>query len=119
MILNEYTRYGKYGQFPVSPRRRGYFEHLRQYVALAFDPKNEAVRTTMVERYNNSQGGLFSFSDDEIKKINNVKKNSRHTFVEKRIDMISYLFELGYDLCLSPLDCVSQNPGFESVLGIW
>ena len=102
-----------------SSRRRGYFEHLRQYVALAFDPKNEAVRTTMVERYNNSQGGLFSFSDDGIKKINNVKKNSRHTFVEKRIDMISYLFELGYDLCLSPLDCVSQNPGFESVLGIW
>lgn len=28
-----------------SSRQRGYFEHLRQYVALAFDPKNEAVRT--------------------------------------------------------------------------
>ena len=92
---------------------------MRQYVALAFDPQNEAVKTTMVENYNSGQGGLFLFSDNEIKKMNNTKKKSRHTIVEKKIDMISYLFELGYDLCLSPLDCVSNNPGFESVLGVW
>ena len=48
--------------------RRENFENLQQYVALAFDQQNEAVKTTMVKNYNNGQGGLFLFSDDEIKK---------------------------------------------------
>ena len=51
--------------------------------------------------------------------MNNTKKKPRHTIIEKKIDMISYLFELGYYLCLSPPNCESNNPGFESTLGVW
>lgn len=33
--------------------------------------------------------------------------------------MVAYHAELAYDLCISPIDNVSMNPGFETCLGVW
>ena len=33
--------------------------------------------------------------------------------------MVAYLFELGYDLMLAPVDTISKSPGFETQLRIF
>ena len=38
---------------------------------------------------------------------------------DKQLVLIGYFFELGYELMLSPNQDVSENPGFESFLGIY
>ena len=37
----------------------------------------------------------------------------------KQLRMASYAFELLYDLMISPRSNVSQNPGFETCLGVF
>ena len=71
------------------------------------------------EGYGNNRKGTFRLVSN--KSLKNAGSRSRYTIdnSKKKIDMISYLFELGYDLCLSPPDCVSNNLGFESILGVW
>ena len=58
----------------------------------------------------------FMFNEFEMKKIDESKKAGRTTTTLKRIDMIAYLIELAYDLAISPLDNISESPGFESCL---
>ena len=41
------------------------------------------------------------------------------TLAEKQLHMAGYLFELVYDLVISPRDNVSRSPGFETPLGIF
>ncbi len=41
------------------------------------------------------------------------------TAVQKFQEVIAYLFELGYDLALSPENNFSQSPGFETIFGIF
>jgi hypothetical protein len=38
---------------------------------------------------------------------------------EKVLELVAYQFELVYDLSLSSTDNMSENPGFESCLGVW
>ena len=38
--------------------------------------------------------------------------------INKQLNMVAYLVELFYDLCLSPQDNVSESPGFELPMGI-
>ena len=47
----------------------------------------------------------------------NVLFNGTTNEENKKIEMISYLLELVYDLCISPSDNISVSPGFESILG--
>ena len=55
--------------------------------------------------------------DDEHRIKSCLKKEL--TVVQMFQEVISYLFELGYDLALSPENNVSRSPGFESILGIF
>ena len=41
------------------------------------------------------------------------------TLEEKQLHMAGYLFELVYDLMISPRDNVSRSPGFETPLGVF
>ena len=66
-----------------------------------------------------SENGIFSFDENEKKRIDALKLRGRNTTIQKRADVIAYLIELCYDIAISPADNVSQNPGFESCLGIW
>ena len=63
-------------------------------------------------------GGIFSFDENEKKKIDALRLRGRTTSALKREDMVACLVELAY-ICISPTNNVSQNPGFESCLGIW
>ena len=58
------------------------------------------------------EGGIFEVTNEEIEKI---KRNERSNL----IDMIAYQFELAYGLCISPSSNVSNNPSFESFIGVW
>jgi hypothetical protein len=54
----------------------------------------------------------------DAKVIVELRKRSRGgEFQEKQLHLVGYLFELCYDLALSPNDNVSQNPGFETFIG--
>ena len=41
------------------------------------------------------------------------------TVIDKQLIMVSYLFELMYDMMISPADNVSLNGGFESCHGVF
>ena len=97
--------------------RRGYFENLSQFVAIGFDVNNDEHGKIITGELEN--GGLFSYTNEEKRKIDSCNMRGRGTTMLKRIDIVAYLFELGYDLSISPADNVSHNPGFESVLGVW
>jgi len=45
--------------------------------------------------------------------------NVTGTQADKQLMMVSYLFELVYDLMISPADNVSLNGGFESCHGVF
>ena len=38
---------------------------------------------------------------------------------EKQLVVVGYFFEMCYDICLSPGRNVSNNPGFETILGVF
>ena len=97
--------------------RKGYFENLSLYVALGFTIGDNPARERLT---NNVEGeSMFYFSEDEISKINQLNKRGQNTWEAKCEDMIAYLIELAFDLAISVLDNVSENPGFESCHGSW
>ena len=113
-----------YNSYPTSTSarnksvgRKGYFDNLSQFVAIGFDVNNDEHGKIITGELEN--GGLFSYTNEEKRKIDSCNMRGRGTTMLKRIDIVAYLFELGYDLSISPADNVSQNPGFESVLGVW
>jgi len=61
-----------------------------------------------------TEGGFLILSDEEKDRIS---KCSGKTKLEKFHNICAYQLKLGFDLAISPLHNVSQNPGFESVLG--
>ena len=62
---------------------------------------------------------IFFWSEEVLEYLDKSKEGSCTTLKEKQLVMVGYMFELLYDLCLSPLWNVSQNPGFESRLGVF
>ena len=62
------------------------------------------------------EGGFLILSEKEKERIS--KSSSGKTQLEKFHNICAYQLELGYDLAISPLHNVSQNPGFESFLGV-
>ena len=49
--------------------------------------------------------------------IDTIKKT--RTTKEVQREMVAYLFELIYDLCIAPDDNASEYPGFESLAGTY
>jgi len=93
----------------------GCFEHLTQIIAVGFDPSSKPA--TQVDK-NYDEGGLLIMSKDDERRIKSCLQKEL-AVVQKFQEVISYLFELGYDLALSPENNVSRSPGFESILGIF
>lgn len=95
--------------------RHGYWEYLLQYAGLGFkrtDPDTSAL-------LGRTKAGLFEFSEAEVAHISAVNFPGQLTLEQKILHVLGYMFELFYDLCLSPQDNVSMNPGCEIMLGIW
>ena len=93
----------------------GCFEHLTQIIAVGFDPLSKPA--AQVDK-NYEEGGLLIMSKDDERRIKSCLKKEL-AVVQKFQKVNSYLFELGYDLALSPENNVSCSPGFESILGIF
>ena len=56
--------------------------------------------------------------DDDIKQIDSSQKRTQ-VKLHKYQAYIAYLMEFGYDLAIRPSLNVSQNPGFESLVGVF
>ena len=89
--------------------RRGYHEDLTLYVGLGFDPADGAA----VTQHSRLATGLWVWSDATIERMRGLSFNGAATDAEKRLHMVSYMFELALDLSLGGCN-VSEMPGFEA-----
>ena len=92
-----------------SGSRLGTHEQLQVYSAMAFSSEmNETWKLIECE----DKGGLVVWSATTLR---NLERSFSKTpaLGEKKRSMISYLFEVGYQLALAPGDDVSDGPGFE------
>ena len=106
-----------YNAYPSKESRRaacrardGYWESLVQYVAAGFDRSDDAIAAFQQDE---SVGGLFFMNEEEQQRIRALKLRGKDHAQQKFAVMTAYMFELGYDLALSPLCNVSKSPGFE------
>ena len=99
----------------ATQRGGGHFESWEQLIAVGFDPASEEVENLNKEY---KSGGIFVLSGEEEKLINSSMKNLNCARKVKFRHMLAHLMGLRYDLCLTPGDTVSTNPGFESILGV-
>ena len=91
--------------------KKRFFHQLQVFVALAFD------RTSTSHLVDTSNLGVFEWDDVTMDHIKKWRVNG--TVVDKQLIMVSYLFELVYDMMISPADNVSLNGGFESCHGVF
>ena len=92
----------------------GYFEDLKQYCGFCF-------------KRSQNINGLISMTDGEsifdwslyYDRLEMTSIRGCETVREKQLVVVGYFFELCYDLCLSTSHNVSNNPGFESILGVF
>ena len=97
--------------------RRGYFGHLGLFVGIGFLRSDfEAVKVICSD---DPTVGLLNWPKGALERIGAVKFAGCSTLEEKQLHMAGYLFELVYDLMISPTDNVSRSPGFETPLGIF
>jgi len=91
--------------------RHGYFEYLTAVVAVSFKGDDSSLATSFAKDFS-EDGGIFFYTADEKAAVRRTHFSGKVGDF-KFMDMISYLFELGYDLALSPANNVSDSPGFE------
>ena len=92
--------------------RRGSFENLRLFIALGFLRTKAAAVDVLVAT--SPEEGILCWPESAITQISNTNFRGVANLQEKQLHMVGYLFELCYDLMLSPNDNVSQSPGFET-----
>ena len=92
----------------VGSIRRGWFQDVHQYVGMGFNRQDLQAMKVMCDE----QQGLFEWKPHIYACL--ARRTWRHQEMRnKQLNMVAYLLELFYDLCLSPLDNVSESPGFE------
>jgi hypothetical protein len=64
------------------------------------------------------EGGLLSWEGAILSKLEKANLGC-NALKDKQLHAVGYLFELCYNLAILPRGNVSQNPGFESLLGIF
>lgn len=94
--------------------RDGYFEDLKLYVGLGFSRKQPEGAKLVTK-----EGGLLSWEGAILSKLEKASVSKCSALKDKQLHAVGFLFELCYDLAISPHRNVSQNPGFESLLGIF
>ena len=107
-----------YGSFPSEnaavPNRsavRGSFEQLQQHVGLGYNPLCKGNLTKDVSR-----SGIFHLDKNLDKNLESLFRYESR-LEAKKLHMVGYLCEMIYDVCLSPRDNISGNPGMEVLLG--
>ena len=91
-------------------KRKGYFEDLVFFCAMAFDPKN--IKAICAVDHEDS---LFVWRSDFIEYLTE-KARKRETTVERmQLSAVAYLWEICYDLMLAHSENISDSPGFEGL----
>ena len=109
-----YTLYPSESNTNQLPNKISHFEDLTQYCGFSFHRNNNVEGLTATE-----EGKcLFDWSV-YINHVERSKVGGLKTLREKQLTVVGYFFELCYDICLSPSVNVSNNPGFESILGVF
>jgi len=104
--LEFYRKYPARG-VPNLGGRKGYFDNLVMYCALAFNRTDDLSDFCPKE----ADEDYFVWSQGTIAEL--IKRSSPLEHLQ--LDMIAYLWELVYDLMLGKDDNVSQSPGFEAL----
>ena len=76
------------------------------------------IRNENVKGLISAENGLFDWSI-YIRHLDKTKLRGTNTLREKQLTVVVFFFEIGYDICLAPRLNVSNNPGFESILGVY
>ena len=82
-----------------------------QYIAAGF--YGNVVAESKVFIKDRADGGIFFYSEEQMEAILGCHFSGKPD-VQKFSGMVAYLFELAYDLALSPSNNVSDSPGFEA-----
>jgi hypothetical protein len=99
------------------PQRLGTHKQLCAYSALAYSCAYDHPGRNLLTETDKEGGTLFCWSTETIFRVHKLSfRNSSQKM--KQLHMVSYLFELCYDLALSRHFNVSENPGFEVPLGL-
>ena len=107
----------KQSKAPSDELQRGYYSDLRFSVGLSFDRSDaDAIRALCASA---GAGEVFLWPSSTLAKLGKLKLAGCSTIENKQLHMLGYLFELFYDLMISPSANVSRSPGFESCLGIF
>ena len=96
--------------------KRGCFEDLLPVFAAGFDPNCDIVKSVDKDV---KDGGILLLSEYEKARITSCKLDGKMSDIEKFRAILSYQFEIGYDLAIGSRDNVSQSPCFESFIGIF
>eukprot|EP00957_Ditylum_brightwellii_P092613 7052511-Ditylum_brightwellii.AAC.1 len=80
--------------------------------------KARANKQTSASNKDISKGGLMIYDKREKKLVRMINIRGQNE-KEKYIEMAVYHFEFVSDLCIAACNNVSENPGFETYLGIW
>jgi hypothetical protein len=96
-------------------RRKGWFVDLSLYVGIGFSRADTAAVSALCV----PTDGVLCWTTKALHKTSTTKFAGCKTNPEKQLHMVGYLFELFYDLMLSPDANVLRSPGFETCLGIF
>ena len=87
------------------------FEYLTQYIVADFD--GDVVVKSKVFTKDCADGTILFYLEEQREAILRCHFSGKPD-VQKFSGMAAYLFELAYDLALSPSNNVSNSPGFEA-----
>ena len=105
------------------PNKKGYYEDVDQYCGLSFIRSKNIdglINTTPLQdiRSDVPVEALFDWSV-YIKHLDKSNVQSVQTIKEKQLIVLGYFFELCYDICLAEKHNVSNNLGFEAIIGVF
>ena len=96
------------------PNKLGYFEELTLYCGFSFNRRRNTEGLTSIK----DDTSIFDWSL-YIKRLTDSRIHGATTLCEKQLVVVGYFFEMCYDICLQEKHNVSNNPGFESILGVF
>lgn len=93
---------------------RGFHEVLKASYPFVIPTDRSKVCDFLVQDYAN-EDGAFAWTKDVINKMEECSFNNAKDIRHKKLYMLSYMFEVMYECCLSPVHNVSGSPGFEFI----
>jgi hypothetical protein len=107
-----------YGSYPsmgaASPpaTKLGWFEDLEMFIVMGYD-QNDPVAVSVLCS-SDAATGILQWPTWALNDIDKSSINGAATLELKQLHAVGYLFELAFELMLSPSADLSESPGFES-----